>query len=301
MEVLGRRLDDPFDAFWDAVRAGDSSVRRTHRGGPQLRLWRLGRGQERARDEPAWASLPDDDLAYHVAHELAHLLLRARRLSRWRRPAATHLPAPRRRVSAGDLQEMIDHAALSEILGPFGFRNDFILDRTADGASRGLASSPVPEPGTAWFATWAIRYCDLSRDLGPERWPHIEALYRERAPAAAELGERLVAIVEDPRLRLTRQGAVGDAAGAGGAGHRSTGSPGHRPGWRSLLEAARLSSRLGYGLYHGLDVAVGEGPASVAPLGVLVGLGHVVVDEEAVEPDLVDIWSWPCAYPRSRC
>ena len=92
---------------------------------------------------------------------------------------------------------MIDHAALSEILGPFGFRNDFILDRTAGGAARGLSSSPVPEPGTAWFATWAIRYCDLSRDLGPERWAPIEALYRERAPDVAELGERLIAIVEE--------------------------------------------------------------------------------------------------------
>ena len=148
-----------------------------------------------APDEPVWASLPDDDLAYHVAHELTHLLLRARDYP-VASPGADVPPGSAAARVCGDLQEMIDHAALSEILAPFGFRNDFILDRTAEGTSRGLSSSPVPEPGTAWFATWAIRYCDLARDLGPERWTPIEALYRERAPAAAELGERLVAIVD---------------------------------------------------------------------------------------------------------
>ncbi len=33
--------------------------------------------------------------------------------------------------------------------------------------------------------------------MGPERWAPIEALYRERAPDAAEMGQRLIAIVED--------------------------------------------------------------------------------------------------------
>ena len=148
-----------------------------------------------APDEPAWAGLPDDDLAYHVAHELAHLLLRARDFP-IAAPGSDAPPGSGAARVAGDLQEMVDHAAMSELLGPFGFRSDNILDRTASGALRGLSSSPVPESGTAWFTTWAIRYCELSRDLGPERWAPIEALYKERAPAVAELGERLIAIVE---------------------------------------------------------------------------------------------------------
>ena len=195
MDVLGRRLADPFDAFWEQYGPEISaSVEHIEEGHSSV-FGDLGADRS-APDEPAWAGLPSDDLAYHVAHELAHLLLRARSYPIVA-PGSDIPPGSEAARVGGDLQEMIDHAALSEILGPFGFRNDFILDRTAGGASRGLSSSPVPEPGTAWFATWAIRYCDLSRDMGPERWAPIEALYRERAPDAAEMGQRLIAIVED--------------------------------------------------------------------------------------------------------
>ena len=195
MDVLGRRLADPFDAFWEQYGPEISaSVEHIEEGHSSV-FGDLGADRS-APDEPAWAGLPGDDLAYHVAHELAHLLLRARSYPIVA-PGSDIPPGSEAARVGGDLQEMIDHAALSEILGPFGFRNDFILDRTAGGASRGLSSSPVPEPGTAWFATWAIRYCDLSRDMGPERWAPIEALYREQAPDAAEMGQRLIAIVED--------------------------------------------------------------------------------------------------------
>ena len=195
MDVLGRRLADPFDAFWEQYGPEISaSVEHIEEGHSSV-FGDLGADRS-APDEPAWAGLPGDDLAYHVAHELAHLLLRARSYPIVA-PGSDIPPGSEAARVGGDLQEMIDHAALSEILGPFGFRNDFILDRTAGGASRGLSSSLVPEPGTAWFATWAIRYCDLSRDMGPERWAPIEALYRERAPDAAEMGQRLIAIVED--------------------------------------------------------------------------------------------------------
>ena len=194
MEVLGRRLADPFDAFWKQFGAEiPASVERIEEGHSSV-FGDLGADRS-APEEPAWAGLPDDDLAYHIAHELAHLLLGARSYP-VASPGTDEPPGAEAARVAGDLQEMIDHAALSEILGPFGFRNDFILERTAGGAARGLSSSPVPEPGTAWFATWAIRYCDLARDLGPERWAPIKAVYRERAPDAADLGERIIAIVE---------------------------------------------------------------------------------------------------------
>ena len=233
MEVLGRRLADPFDAYWKQFGPEiPASVEHIEEGHSSV-FGDLGADRS-APDEPAWASLPDDDLAYHVAHELAHLLLRARDY-----PVAApgnEVPSASEAARvAGDLQEMIDHAALSEILAPFGFRNDFILDRTAGGASRGLSSSPVPEPGTAWFATWAIRYCDLSRDLGPERWAPIGALYRQRAPGRSRAGRTAHRDCGGTRLRLPREGAVGDAAGAGGAGHRPTRRAGHRPCRRRLL------------------------------------------------------------------
>ncbi len=195
MDVLGRKLVDPFDDFWG--RYGPeipASVEHLEEGHSAI-FGDLGADRS-APDEPPWAGLPDDDLAYHVAHELTHLLLRARDYP-VAAPGGDVPPGSEWARVAGDLREMIDHAALSEILGPLGFRNDNILDRTAGGASRGLASSPVPEPGTAWFATWAIRYCELSRDLGAERWEPIAALYAERAPDAAGVGARLVAIVED--------------------------------------------------------------------------------------------------------
>ena len=195
MDVLGRRLADPFDAFWEQYGPEiPATVEHIEQGHSSV-FGDLGMDRS-APDAPAWAALPDDDLAYHVAHELTHLLLRSRTYP----VAATGSDIPPSSGAArvaGDLQEMIDHAALSEILAPFGFTNDHILDRTAAGASNGLSSSPVPEPGTAWFATWAIRYCDLSRDLGSERWASIKALYRDRAPDAADLGERLVAILDD--------------------------------------------------------------------------------------------------------
>ncbi len=194
MDVLGRRLADPFDAFWNQYGPEiPASVQHIEQGHSAV-FGDLGADRS-APDEPAWAGLPGDDLAYHVAHELTHLLLRARDYP-VAAPGSDAPPGSGAARVAGDLQEMIDHAALSEILAPFGFGNDHILDRTAGGASRGLSSSLVPEPGTPWFATWAIRYCDLARDLGPERWPPIQALYRERAPGVAELGERLIAIVD---------------------------------------------------------------------------------------------------------
>ena len=205
-------------------------------------------------------------LAYHVAHELAHMLLRARDYP-VASPGADVPPSPEAARVSGDLQgDDRSRRAVSEILGPFGFSNDFILDRTAAGAAQGLSSSPVPEPGTAWFATWAIRYCDLSRDLGAgavvaHRIPVQGAGTRPRR--AGRTARRNSGVTG---LRLPRQGAVGDAGDARGPRCRSTGSAGHRPGGAASTErGARLPGRLGDGLDHGLDVAVGEGPARGGP------------------------------------
>ena len=186
MDVLGRRLADPFDAFWERYGAEIPAAIEHIEEGHSAVFGDLGADLS-APDEPAWAGLPDDDLAYHVAHELAHILLWGRgyptaaqgnRLPPWSEEARV----------CGDLQEMVEHAALGGLLGPFGFRNDVILDRTAAGATRGLASSPVPKQGAPWFATWGIRYCELAMEMGEGRWPPIEALYQERGAGGRRAG-----------------------------------------------------------------------------------------------------------------
>ena len=235
MDVLGRRLADPFDAFWERYGPEVPATVEHIEEGHSSVFGDLGADRS-APDEPAWAALPDDDLAYHVAHELAHLLLRSRTYP-VAAPGSDKPSGSQVMRVAGDLQEMIDHEALSEILEPFGFRNDHILDRTARGASRGLSSSPVPEPGTAWFATWAIRYCDLSRDLGPERWAPIKGPVQGQSARRCGLGRAPRRHTGGPRLRLARQGPVGHARGAGGPGDRQAQRPDHRPGRRHLLRA----------------------------------------------------------------
>src|SRR5260370_32700197 len=65
--------------------------------------------------------------------------------------------------------------------------------------------------------------------------------------------------------------------------HQRRGGPVPQSAW----VAARGGGLFGYGFDESLDVAVGKGSATVAPGGVLVGLGDVGVDEEAVGNDVV--------------
>ena len=77
MKVLGRILVPPFDAFWEQfggevpipveyIEEGHSSVF----GNQGMDL--------SAPNMPEWTSLPDDDLSYHVAHELTHIVMKER-------------------------------------------------------------------------------------------------------------------------------------------------------------------------------------------------------------------------------
>ena len=74
---------------------------------------------------------------------------------------------------------------------------DDIRARMLEGAMNGMVRSPVPvpEPGTPWSFTWAIRYCELQLELVPEQWDGLEAIYKERAPGVYDLGEELVEIM----------------------------------------------------------------------------------------------------------
>lgn len=122
-----------------------------------------------APQPPPWASLPDPDLAYHVAHELTHMVMSERGFPRAAR-GSRYSEASAESRTGGDLEEMILHPSLHEIISPFGFRWDFIQNRMREGVLKGLGENSAPERGTPWFFTWAIRYCELRLELPSELW-----------------------------------------------------------------------------------------------------------------------------------
>ena len=195
MKALGRELVDPFTEFWDEVSpelgVGADEIER----GLSSVFGDQG-ADATAPFEPRWMSLPDDDLAYHVAHELTHRLMEARGYPKTMRGAGYPPDSAEARVGE-DLEEMALHPSLEAILEPFGFRHEFILERMAEGAMGGLSSAPVPEYGTPWHFTWAIRYCLLRMELPRHLWTPIENIYVERAPEATALGRELLDIMLD--------------------------------------------------------------------------------------------------------
>ena len=148
-------------------------------------------------DEPAWMSLPDDDLAYHVAHELYHIVQRHRGYPKTVRGRQYSPDTVEARIGA-DLEELILHPPLEDLLRvELGFRNDMIRARMLRGALKGVASSPVPEYGTPWFTTWAVRYCELKITLDSEEWAELQAVFGRRSPQVAQLGEEMIAIMNE--------------------------------------------------------------------------------------------------------
>ena len=193
MNVLGRTLVEPFPRFWRTFSHDlDVTSEEIERG---LRSVFGDQGADSiGAAAPRWMSLPDNDLAYHTAHELTHRLMGAWGYPRTVRGAGYPVDSAEARVGA-DLEEMVLHPALEHILEPFEFRRDFILRNMAGGALRGLRSAPVPEYGTPWHFTWAIRYCGLRLDLPDSLWHPIVLTYRKRAREASKLGEELMDIM----------------------------------------------------------------------------------------------------------
>ena len=194
MQVLGREIVDPFTEFWDSVSHElpvDSDA--IERG---LSTVFGDQGVEFAGPAPRWMSLPDDDLAYHIAHELTHMLMRERGYPKTLRGIGYPADSAEARIGE-DLEEMVLHPSLESIHEPFGFKHDFIMRNMASGAMQGLRSAPVPEYGTPWHFTWAIRFCMLQMELPLELWTPLETVYVERAPAITELGRELLSIVVD--------------------------------------------------------------------------------------------------------
>ena len=195
MKALGRDLAAPFDAFWDALADElPASADDVERGSSAV-FGDQG-ADATAPAAPRWTSLPDDDLAWHVARELAMRLLESRGYPQTVRGAGYPPDSAEARVGA-DLAEMVLNPSLHDILAPFGFRRDFILRTMADGALNGLRAAPVPRYGSPWHFTWAIRHCLLAMELPAPLWTPIAALYDARAPRAAALGRELREILRE--------------------------------------------------------------------------------------------------------
>lgn len=194
MKVLGRELPSPFDTFWERFQSEIPVPAEHIEAGHSVVFGDQGYDLS-APDLPAWAGLPDADLAYHVTHELYHVVQRQRGYPRTVRGRQYPPDSVEARIG-GDLEEMILHPPLEELLrAEMGFTNDFIRGRMLNGALNGIASSPVPEYGTPWFTTWAIRYCELQIILNEDEWAQLEQVFRERSPQVSRLGEEMTAIV----------------------------------------------------------------------------------------------------------
>ena len=195
MDVLGRKLVNPFDSFWseysseigvlpELIQLGHSSVF-GDQGADKL-----------SPHPPRWMELPDGDLSWHVAHEMSHLVVQSLGFPRTARGPQFEKDCPEVMIG-GDIEEMVLHQVVDYIMKPFGFTNEAILTKMTQGALAGLKSSPAPSQGTPWFYTWAIRYSELKLTLDDVRWSPIDILYNERSPGTRELGDRILAIVND--------------------------------------------------------------------------------------------------------
>lgn len=193
MNVLGRKLVDPFDEFWEAFQ-DDIHVPVEHIEEAHSSVFEDQGADVTAPNLPAWASVPDDDLAHHVAHQLTHMAMRNRGFPHTTRSRDFAGDSAEARVG-GDLQEMVLHASLEKLMEPYGFKQDFIRARMLNGALNGVASAPIPEHGTPWFFTWAIRYCELQMDLAPEDWAQLKSIYEARSKPICDLGEELYEIM----------------------------------------------------------------------------------------------------------
>ena len=193
MKVLGRELVTPFDAFWDQFASEISipvqMIEEGHRAVFGTESYHGG-----SDFLPSWMELPDDALSYHVAHELTHLVMRHRGFPVSGRGPQYGEDSLEARVG-GDLEEMVSHPALEEMLKTFAFDRTHIQHHLFEGARRGLEGSPVPAFGTLWWATWACRFCELQFLLPSQRWLRLEVVYDGRCPDVADKGRELANIM----------------------------------------------------------------------------------------------------------
>lgn len=193
MKVLGRDLSPEFTHFWtdvqdelDITESDISCGSRVVFGDQSI--------EDFGGDNPEWMELPDNDLAYHVAHEVAHKLLRKRGYPRVGRGTMYGPESSEARVG-GDLEELVVHIPLDQLLGEYGLFSKVIVERMFNGAMEGILSSPVPEYGTPWFFTWAIRYAELSRMLSDAQMLEIDFIFKEKSNNVVSLGKELLQVL----------------------------------------------------------------------------------------------------------
>ena len=221
MKVLGRDLLPPFDGFWGQL-AGEIDVPASMiEEGRQAVFGTESYGGDpddlSSSRLPRWMDLPDAALGCHVAHELAHLVLRGRGFPVSVRGRQYPEDSPEARVG-GDLEEMINHYGVEELLSPFPFDRSHIHQYLFEGARNGLEMSPVPERGTLWWCTWACRFCELKQLLPERTWLRLEVVYEGRCPEIADKGRELVEIMQregfqDPGQALQAMIKARDALG----------------------------------------------------------------------------------------
>ena len=203
MKVLGRELVPPFDAFWERfapeIDIPVDQIEQGHRAVFGSESYREG-----SAELPRWMELPKEALAYHVAHELTHLVLRRRGFPMSIRGPQYSEDSPEARVG-GDLEEMISHPCLDEILKPLPFDREHIQQHLFDGARRGLETSPIPTFGTPWWITWTMRFCELRFLLPPQRWVRLEVVYDGRCPGISQKGRELVDIMVEEGFQTPDQ------------------------------------------------------------------------------------------------
>ncbi|MQF65015.1 hypothetical protein FIM04_02715 [SAR202 cluster bacterium AC-409-J13_OGT_754m] len=195
MHILGRNLITPFPSFWanhsaeldlclEMINKADSSIfgpKQTHRGKELT---------------PYWMNLPDGALSYHVAHELTHKIMTKRGFPSTVRGPHYNIDSPQARVGS-DLQEMILHPGLEDILLPYAFDQTHIRQHLFEGARKGLEESPIPQMGTLWWITWSCRFAELYYLLTREQWLRLEVVYEGRCPDIAAMGNNLIALMTE--------------------------------------------------------------------------------------------------------
>ena len=195
MHILGRNLIAPFTSCWedhstelnlcaDMINEADSSIfgtKQTHEGKEQT---------------PYWIDLPDGALSYHVAHELTHLIMTKRGFPSTVRGPHYNIDSPQARVGS-DLQEMILHPGLEDILAPYAFDQSHIRHHLFEGARKGLEESPIPPTGTLWWVTWSCRFAELYYLLTRDQWLRLEVVYEGRCPDIAAMGNQLISIMKE--------------------------------------------------------------------------------------------------------
>ena len=194
MKVLGRDLIDEFTCFWSDIRDELDITEADINSGKHV-VFGDQSIESHAGDYPGWMELPDRDLAYHVAHEVAHQLLRKRGYPRIARGTMYGPESSEARVG-GDLEELVIHIPLDCLLRGYGMSPKVIVERMFTGTMKGICNSPVPEYGTPWFFTWAIRYAELSRTLTCAQMEEVDSIFKQRSNDVRSLGKEILEILE---------------------------------------------------------------------------------------------------------